>query len=133
MEIYDPLRKKQVKLTPEEEVRQEIIRWLNETVGAPLTLMASEYGFTYNRRRYRADIVVFDRSLAPLLMVECKAPEVAIDGKVIEQAIRYNRVLRVKYIMVTNGKTSYLCRRNPETGNFDFTAEVPTYEEMLKQ
>ena len=133
MEIYDPLRKKNVKLTPEEEVRQGVIHWLHETVGAPLTLMASEYGFTYNRRRYRADIVVFDRDLNPLLMVECKAPEVAVDGKVIEQAIRYNRVLRVKYIMVTNGKTSYLCRRNPETGDFDFTAEVPTYEEMLNQ
>ena len=133
MEIYDPLRKKQVKLTPEEEVRQETIRWLHEQVGCPMGLMASEYGFTYNRRKYRADIVVFGRDLSPLLLVECKAPEVTIDGSVIEQAVRYNRVLRVKLILVTNGKTSYLCRRNPETGNFDFTAEVPTYEEMLKQ
>ena len=131
MEIYDPLRKKNVKLTPEEEVRQGTIRWLHETVGAPLTLMASEYGFTYNRRKYRADIVLFDRSLSPLLMVECKAPEVAIDAKVIEQAVRYNRVLRVKFIMVTNGKTSYLCRLNPDGGGYTFTAEVPTYEEML--
>ena len=133
MEIYDPLRKKQVKLTPEEEVRQGAIRWLNEVVGAPIGLMASEYGFTYNRRRYRADIVVFDRSLAPLLLVECKAPEVTLNAKVIEQAVRYNRVLRVKFIMVTNGKTSYLCRRNPETGEYLFTAVVPTYEEMLQQ
>ena len=133
MEIYDPLRKKQVRLTPEEEVRQGVIRWLHEVVGAPMTLMASEYGFTYNRRRYRADIVVFDRSLSPLLLVECKAPEVAIDGKVIEQAIRYNRVLKVRFIMVTNGKTSYLCHRNPETGEYLFTAGVPTYEEMLGQ
>lgn len=131
MEIYDPLRRKHVKRTPEEEVRQGVIRWLNETVGAPLTLMASEYGFTYNRRRYRADIVVFDRNLNPLLLVECKAPGVAIDGSVAEQAVRYNRVLRVKYIMVTNGKTSYLCRLNPETGDFSFTAGVPSYEEML--
>lgn len=132
MEIYDSLRKKQVKLTPEEEVRQGTIRWLNGQVGCPMGLMASEYGFTYNRRKYRADIVVFGRDLAPLLLVECKAPDVTIDGSVIEQAIRYNRVLRVKFILVTNGKTSYLCRRNPESGEFTFTAEVPTYEEMLQ-
>ena len=132
MEIYDPLRKKNVKLTPEEEVRQGTIRWLHEQVGAPLTLMASEYGFTYNRRRYRADIVLFDRSLSPLLLVECKAPEVAVDGKVVEQAVRYNRVLRVKFIMVTNGKTSYLCRLNPDSGEYVFTADVPSYEEMLQ-
>ena len=130
MEIYDPLRKKQVKLTPEEEVRQGIIRWLNETVGAPLTLMASEYGFTYNRRRYRADIVVFDRSLSPLLMVECKAPEVAIDGKVIEQAIRYAAIL----LDIADGTGKDFDELLLEQhGNFDFTAEVPTYEEMLKQ
>ncbi len=132
-EIFDPLRKKNVRRTPEEEVRQSVIRWLNEAQGVPVTMMASEYGFTYNGRQYRADILVFDRTLHPLLLVECKAPSVTLDRNVIEQAIRYDRVLDVKYILITNGKTSYLCRRDPHTGDFAFTAEVPTYEQMLKQ
>lgn len=129
-EIYDPLRRKYVRRTPEEEVRQGVIAWLAQSVGAPLTLMASEYGFTYNRRRYRADIVVFDRALKPLLLVECKAPDVTVDAAVVEQAIRYNRVLDVKFIMVTNGKTTYLCMRKGE-GAFEQLAAVPTYDEML--
>ena len=133
MDIFDPLRKKNVRRTPEEEVRQSVIRWLNEAQGVPVTMMASEYGFTYNGRQYRADILVFDRTLHPLLLVECKAPSITLDRNVIEQAIRYDRVLDVKYILITNGKTSYLCRRDPQTGDFAFTAEVPSYEEMLKQ
>ena len=132
-EIYDPLRRKNVRRTPEEEVRQSVIVWLNSGLGTPMTLMASEYGFTYNGRQYRADIVVFDRSLNPLLLVECKAPSVAIDRSVIEQAMRYNRVLSVKYILVTNGNTSYLCNRDAASGEFRFTAEVPKYEEMLQK
>ena len=132
-EIYDPLRRKNVRRTPEEEVRQSVIAWLNSGLGTPMPLMASEYGFTYNGRQYRADIVVFDRSLNPLLLVECKAPSVPIGRSVIEQAIRYDRVLSVKYILVTNGNTSYLCSRDATSGEFRFTAEVPKYEEMLQQ
>lgn len=128
--IFDPLRRKYVKRTPEEEVRQGVVAWLAQTVGAPMTLMASEYGFTYNGRNYRADIVVFDRSLKPLLLVECKAPEVAVDAGVVEQALRYNRVLDVRFIMVTNGNSSYLCMRKGE-GAFEPLTSVPTFEEML--
>lgn len=132
-EIYDPLRRKNVRRTPEEEVRQATILWLNRELGAPMTLMASEYGFTFNGRQYRADIVVFDRGLQPLLLVECKAPSVTLDRSVIEQAMRYNRVLSVKFILITNGNTSYICRRDQADGEFSFTAEVPKYEEMLQQ
>lgn len=128
-EVYDPLRRKYVRRTPEEEVRQGVIAWLAGPVGAPVTLMASEYGFNYNGRRYRADVVVFDRSLKPLLLVECKAPDVTVDQAVVDQAIRYNRVLDVKFIMVTNGKSSYLCVRKGE-GVFEPVSSVPTYEEM---
>lgn len=130
--LFDPLRRKWVAGTPEEAVRQGVIAWLHQQLGAPLTLMASEYGFAYNGRQYRADIVVFDRELKPLLLVECKAPEVTVDQTVVEQALRYNRVLDVKFIMVTNGKTSYICRRKADGGGvFEQLASFPTYEEML--
>lgn len=106
--VFDPLRKKEVALTPEEGVRQGVIAWLRDTVGIPVTRMQSEWPFTYNGRQYRADIVTFDRNLKPQLLVECKAPSVTLDGKVVEQVLRYIRVLEVKNIMITNGQATYI-------------------------
>ncbi|MDD2293590.1 MAG: type I restriction enzyme HsdR N-terminal domain-containing protein [Bacteroidales bacterium] len=131
MEIFDPLRKKNVKGTPEEEVRQNIIRWLNTELKVPISLMCSEYGFVYNGRHYRADVVVFDRNPKPVMFVECKAPSVVINQSVVDQVIRYNKVLKVKYILISNGKTTYLCAWNDNSGRYEYTSHVPTYDEML--
>lgn len=105
--VFDPLRQKEVALTPEEGVRQAVIAWLRDTVGIPEIRMQSEWSFKYNGLTYRADIVAFDRNLNPEILVECKAPDVTIDAKVIEQVIRYIRVLKVKNIVVTNGAATY--------------------------
>lgn len=123
--IFDPLRKKEVPATPEELVRQGVIRWLNEQVGIPLPMMVSECSFTYNRRLYRADILVRARDLSPIMLVECKAPDVKINEKVIEQGIRYNRALKLKYLMFTNGKTSYFCERVGDGVEYRFLNEIP--------
>lgn len=124
-ELYDPLRRKNVARTPEEEVRQAVIAWLRDVQGFSERLMESEYGFTYNRRRYRADILVFNRRLEPHLLVECKAPSVKLDAKVVEQVVRYTRVLAVKYIMVTNGRSTLLLRRSEGGASFDYLSEMP--------
>lgn len=124
-EIYDPLRRKMVARTPEEQVRQQVIRWLHEVCGVSLARMESEHGFTYNRRRYRADVLVFDRALQPLLLVECKAPGVALNAAVVEQLLRYARVLPVRYILATNGETTKLLRRRPDGSAFDPCSEIP--------
>ncbi len=133
MNLFDPLRKKYVNNSPEEAVRQSIINWLINEKGVPVTHMMSEYAFTYNNLQYRADIIVFDKQLNPLLMVECKAPEIPIDNKVIQQCIRYYNVLKVKYILATNGKTSYLCALNNENGQFEFSKDFPDYKQMLEK
>ena len=124
-EIYDPLRRKMVARTPEEEVRQAVIAWLRDVKGIPETRMESEWGFLYNRRRYRADIVAFDRELKPQLLVECKAPGVALDRKVIDQVVRYTRVLPVRHILVTNGTETHLLARNDADGSYGFLSEIP--------
>lgn len=124
-EIYDPLRRKMVARTPEEEVRQAVIAWLRDGKGIPETRMESEWGFTYNRRRYRADVVVFDRNLQPQLLVECKAPGVVLDAKVIEQVVRYTRVLPVRYILVTNGTVTHLLERDEADGSYAYLSEIP--------
>ncbi|NMB36559.1 MAG: type I restriction enzyme HsdR N-terminal domain-containing protein [Bacteroidales bacterium] len=131
MEIFDPLRKKYVRLTPEEEVRQNVIGWLAQEWEVPLPLMSSEWAFTFNGMQYRADLLVFDRSLQPLMLVECKAPDVPINQMVVDQVIRYNLSLKVKYILITNGKSSYLCAWNPDTEQYQFLDKIPKYEQML--
>ncbi len=123
--IYDPLRRKWVARTPEEEVRQAVIAWLRDVQGFPTGLMESEYGFVYNRRRYRADILAFDRLLRPHLLVECKAPGVKLDAQVIDQVVRYTRVLKVHYVMITNGTVTHLLRRKDGEDGYDALDVLP--------
>jgi len=127
--IWDPLRKKSVRCTPEEEVRQWFISVLHEGMGVPEHMMGSEVAFTYGEKEYRADIVVWDRSASPLMVVECKRPEVALDQAVVDQAIRYNNVLDVRYIAVTNGHKTFMFERKEE--GFAFLEKAPSWEEML--
>ncbi len=124
-ELFDPLRRKWVARTPEEEVRQAVIVWLRDVQGFPAGLMESEYGFLYNRRRYRADILVFDRRLQPFLLVECKAPGVRLDAKVVEQVVRYTRVLAVRYVLVTNGTDTRLLQRRADGSGYDCLEKMP--------
>ena len=125
--VFDPLRKKSVALTPEEEVRQFFIGWLNSQRNWPLSLMASEYGLKFNGRSYRCDIVAFNRELQPQIIVECKAPDVKLGQQVVDQVITYNRILNVPYIVITNGTTTYICSLNKETGKYEYVADLPYY------
>ena len=127
--IWDPLRKKEVALTPEEQVRQWCIRVLAEQMQVPMHMMMSEVGFRLAGKHLRADILVYDRNARPLMVVECKRPEVALTQEVLDQAIRYNIVLEVKYMIITNGTRTFICRRNED--GFEFINTVPTYTEML--
>ena len=76
-----------------------------------------------------ADVLVYDRNARPLMVVECKRPEVALTEEVLDQAIRYNIVLDVKFMIITNGTRTFICRRQGE--GFVFIDTVPTYTEML--
>ncbi|MBP3550129.1 MAG: type I restriction enzyme HsdR N-terminal domain-containing protein [Alistipes sp.] len=105
--IWDSLRKKWLLLTPEEWVRQHTIAWLIESKGIPALRISQEYPVNINGQHQRADIVVIDESAKPYLLVECKAPEVAIDNEVVMQAIRYNAVVQARYILLTNGLSLY--------------------------
>ncbi len=129
--IWDPLRKKDVALTPEEEVRQWCIRVLAERMKVPMHLMMSEAGFKLGGKQFRADILVYDRKARPLMVVECKRPSVELTQEVLDQAVRYNMVLDVKYMMITNGARTCICRR--QDGRFAFVSDVPTFEEMICQ
>lgn len=102
-EIFDPVRRRWVALTPEEEVRQQTILQLHNHYGYPLELMQVEGAIALNGMTRRCDIVVHDTDGHPLLIVECKRPNVPITQKVCDQACRYNTVLQVPYLLLTNG------------------------------
>lgn len=133
--IWDPLRKKFVALTPEERVRQWCIGVLADELGVPMHMMMSEAGFKLGEKQFRADIIVYDRKARPLVVVECKRPEVELDREVLDQVVRYNMVLNVSYIIITNGSQTYVCRRIETDGNvrYSFIDKVPLYNEMICQ
>ena len=128
MKVWDPLRKKEVALTPEERVRQWCIGVLHDRMGVPVHLMMSEAGFRLGDKQFRADILVYDRQARPLVVVECKRPEVELTQEVLDQAVRYNMVLDVKYMIITNGTRTYICGK--QDGRYVFLDSFPTYNEM---
>lgn len=130
--IWDPLRKKEVSLTPEEKVRQWFIGILQHEMKVPVHMMMSEAPLNLGNKKFRADILVFDRKAKPLAIVECKRPEVRLDNSVVEQAIRYNIVLGVSYIILTNGHTTFIFKKGDD-GKFAICREIPTYETMVKR
>lgn len=127
--IWDPLRKKHVALTPEEHVRQWFIGVMSSHMEVPKHMMMSEAGFKLGDKQFRADILAYDRKLQPLIIVECKRPEVELTQEVLEQAVRYNLVLNVKLIIITNGRKTFICRKT-DTG-YGFIDTLPKYEEIV--
>ncbi len=106
-EVMDPVRKKFVKLTPEEFVRQHLIRYLHEDLGYPYSRMQVEKALIFAQRSGRIDLAVFDRDGKALILVECKQSEHPINQQVVDQAARYNLKYRVPWLVVSNGKESH--------------------------
>ena len=132
-EILDPVRKKFVRLTPEEWVRQHFLNFMVTRHHYPASLIHVEASLTYNRLSKRSDIVVYSRQGKPLMAVECKAPPVVITQKVFEQLAMYNFTLRVSYLVLTNGLQHFICRMEPGNGNFTFLEEFPDYGDLKDQ
>lgn len=125
--IFDTIRKKYVSLTPEELVRQIIIRFLVEEKGFPSTLITIEGSININGLKRRFDILANDNSGKPLLIVECKGPKIKISQKTFDQIAIYNIKTMVEYLLITNGLTHYCCKLNFETKSYDFLKEIPSY------
>lgn len=129
--ILDTIRKKYVLLTPEEWVRQHIIRYLSEEKKYPVSLMSVETGFTYNKLQRRTDALIYDRSGNAICIVECKAPSVKLSSLVFDQILRYNLNFNVPYLIITNGLQHYCCKLNFETSGYAFLKEIPQYELLV--
>lgn len=109
-EVWNSVRRIWQLLTPEEWVRRHVVEWLVGSHGVQRVNIVEEYGVDVNNQPQRADIVVFDRDIA-VLLIECKAADVAIDRSTVDQAFRYNAVVGARYVMLTNGLTAVVFDR----------------------
>ncbi len=130
--IYDPLRRKYVALTPEEWVRQHFVSYLTGWLGYPPGLIRIEGSFRLNSMLRRADILVHDRVGEPVLIVECKAPEVKITQEVFDQVINYNFNYGVGYLVVTNGITHFAGKIDIAGRSFILLDHIPDYKTITQ-
>lgn len=131
VQIFDMLRRKYVKLTPEELVRQCFTHHLTDNLGYPAMLMANEVALEVNGTKRRCDSVVYERgTLKPLMIIEYKAPEVKITQRVFNQICIYNMTMEVEHLIVSNGRQHYCCKINLKDGTYAFLKNIPRYEEL---
>ena len=125
IQIFDEVRKGYFKLTPEEWVRQHVINYLAYHKNYPIGLMQVEKLIKYNNLNTRADLIVNDRDFNPVVLVECKAPNVKIGKDAFDQIAKYNFSLKAKYLFVTNGLKHYCCSINYANGKTEFLKDIP--------
>ncbi len=130
-QIFDVFRKKYVALTPEEWVRQNFLIYLVKEKNYPQSLISVEAGLKLYKRSKRTDIVVYDKKGSPVLIVECKAPEIKINQNAFDQIVRYNIAIKVKYLIVTNGLEHFCCTLDYENNSYLFLQEIPEYKNIL--
>lgn len=126
--IFDEIRKKFLVLTPEEWVRQNFIKYLIEEHQFPKGLIAVEKGLKLNGLQKRVDVLIYDRNGSPIMIIECKAPNIPVDQKVFDQIGRYNINFKVPYLIVTNGLKHYCAQIDFTNRQFSFLKSIPDYE-----
>jgi len=129
--IFDALRKKFVRLTPEEWVRQNFVQFLLTEKMYSHALITVEAAVKVNNNPQRADLVVFDRMGNPALVVEFKAPDVKISQQTFDQIVRYNMQLKVRFLIVSNGMEHYCCSINYAENSYAYLPEIPDFASLL--
>ena len=125
--IFDDIRKKFILLTPEEWVRQHVVKFLHEQKKYPKSHINVEKIIKINGLTKRYDVVVFQPDGNIHLLVECKAPEVNITQHTFDQIARYNMQMNAAHLMVTNGLNHYFCQMDYEQEHYRFLPDIPEY------
>ncbi|MEL6607132.1 MAG: type I restriction enzyme HsdR N-terminal domain-containing protein [Bacteroidota bacterium] len=129
--ILDVVRKRYVRLTPEEWVRQHFLHYLIGHLAYPRALFKLEQGVRYNRLRHRADILVYDRAAKPLLLVECKAPHVPLNHDTWSQIARYNASMNARLLVMTNGLQHFCWQLDYAQGNHTLLPSIPSFDTLV--
>ena len=125
--LFDTFRKKWVQITPEEWVRQNLAHYLVQHLKFPAGLMVLEGSLKLNGMPQRFDLLAYGKGGAPVLLAECKSTSIKITQAVFDQASRYNIVLGVPYLLVTNGLQMFVCKINVEAKEYAFLEELPEF------
>ncbi len=129
--IYDFLRHRYLRLTPEEWVRQHFTHFLVEHKGYPTALLANEVTIDVNGVARRCDSVLYKAAGGmPRMTIEYKAPHIHITQSVFQQIYSYNSVLRADYLIVSNGINHYCCHVDYDNMRVDFLKDIPNYIEL---
>jgi len=128
--IFDEIRHRYVLLTPEEWVRQHMVKYLVDVKHFPLVLISVEKGFRQLQRKQRYDLLIYDRSGSPLMIAECKSPSIEINQNAFDQVSRYNQKHKARYLLITNGRKHYCCQINLESRQYRFLNEIPDFSDM---
>jgi len=129
--IFDSQRKRYVALTPEEWVRQNFIRFLIEEKGYPAAYLAIEKQLNMNGMKKRCDAILYNEHVQPFLIIELKAPNVAISQATFDQVAVYNAKLKVDFFIISNGIEHFCCKVNTETARYEFFPEIPDFNQIV--
>lgn len=129
LQIFDIVRKKFVVLSPEEWVRQHIIHYIITFKEVPLSMISVEKQLILNGTKRRTDVVLYNNQLKPVMIIECKAPDVPVDQSTINQILRYNLTLKVPFIFVSNGKNHVSLHVSEEIPKI--LKEFPNYHSIV--
>lgn len=127
--VFDRFRKRYVRLTPEELVRQQLLNYLTDHLGYPVSLTKVESSLKYNGMEKRADAIIY-KGAEPVMVIECKATSVAVSQSTFDQIARYNFSMRVGYLLVSNGLKHYCCRMDYQQNTYRILTQIPFYEEL---
>jgi hypothetical protein len=124
--VFDEVRKKWLVLSPEEWVRQHLINFLTEHRQVPMSLISVEKEITLNGTKKRYDVVVYNNKLKPVLLVECKSPDIPLTQLTVDQALRYNLILGVEYLLLSNGISDIMIKVADRSAIV--LKEIPSYD-----
>ena len=128
--IFDFLRRKYVALTPEEWVRQHFVHYLVEHKGYPAGLMGNEVELAVGEKRLRCDTVLYNKVTLPQMIIEYKAPTIRLQQKTFDQISAYNLLLKVDYLIVSNGMQHVCCRMDYDNQKYCFLETIPDYQNL---
>jgi len=93
--------------------------------------MANEVSLKYGSKSLRADTVLYNRSLKPIMIMEYKAPDIAITRNVFDQISAYNLLLHVDYLIMSNGMQHYCCKMDYDRRSYTFLTDIPDYPDII--
>ncbi len=128
-EVWDPVRKKFLILTPEEWVRQQFLQFLIQELNFPRALISVEKGIHYNGLQKRIDLMVSDRNGLPFLLAEFKSPEISLNEEALFQSSLYNYKIGAKYLVLDNHVCSFIWKDDSGKG-FEPIVQFPGPEEL---